>query len=301
MKITNPYGPNTTILLPGSCSAACDFCFWNREEGKIKPPADYLDRVESILLSLPPEFKVISISGGEPTESRFFIPLLNRLNKIRRARHFDRVVLTTNGSRLSADRIGHIGSCVDHINISRHGIGNEANRAIFKANIPCDNDLFTVFGKIHNETDCDVTLNCVVDPTISTKFCFDFIDYAKQLGADAVSFRKVASDVKPTFAEEFFRNLYGVASETKCPVCRGMEQDLDGFKVRWKGSVSEPSIETEGVYEVIIHPDGNIYADWGMQVPLEILKQKRKTPSPAYRPTSSCGSSGCGSKSSGGC
>lgn len=38
MRITNPYGPNTTVLLPGTCNAKCVFCFWDRKEGLIKPP-----------------------------------------------------------------------------------------------------------------------------------------------------------------------------------------------------------------------------------------------------------------------
>lgn len=31
MKLTNKYGPNVTVLLPGTCNARCDFCFWNRD------------------------------------------------------------------------------------------------------------------------------------------------------------------------------------------------------------------------------------------------------------------------------
>jgi hypothetical protein len=113
---------------------------------------------------------------------------------------------------------------------------------------------------------------------VLTKFCQKFIEYAKSLGADAVSFRKVASNVEPTRAEKFFAKHYGVDSETQCPVCRGMNQIVDGYDVRWKGTVNEPSLDTNGIYEVIIHPDGNGYVDWGMTKPVstEMLEYAAK-------------------------
>ena len=283
MNITNKYGPNTTILLPGSCNAHCEFCFWNRKEAKIKPPADYFDSVFSALLFLPDDFKCLSISGGEPTLSPFFGQFLARLGAFRRRRPFDRVVLTTHGGNL-APFLFAVGSVVDHINISRHGIGDAANYEIFGTeNIPSDDELRALITDIHCVTNCDVTLNCVIpddsrDRTHAVRdFCSRFIKYAKDLGADAVSFRKEASTVAPTKAERAFRNRYGVVNETKCPVCRGMNQDVNGFDVRWKGTVHEPSIETGGVYEAVIHPDGKVYTDWGMKVPLDLSPSKTRS------------------------
>ncbi len=120
----------------------------------------------------------------------------------------------------------------------------------------------------------DVTLNCVVPSNVTVKFCEDFIKYAKSLGADAVSFRKKASNAKPTKAELAFRKRYPLLSETQCPVCRGaVQEDEDGFSIRWKGSVEEPSIETNGVYEAVLHPDAKIYTDWGRKVPFPFPKK----------------------------
>jgi len=75
MKITNKYGPNTTVMLPGSCNAHCDFCFWDRNEAKVKPPENYIEEVLRLISILPPEFHVLSISGGEPTLSKYFVKL----------------------------------------------------------------------------------------------------------------------------------------------------------------------------------------------------------------------------------
>ncbi len=269
MKITNPYGPNTTILLPGSCNAKCDFCFWNREAAKIKPDPEYLNRVFHILKNLSSNFSVLSISGGEPTLSPFFRKFLARLGVYRRKNSLDRVVLTTHGGELDSF-ITPIGCVIDHLNISRHGIGTEDNYKIFKTTaIPSDDELRNSISKLHSETITDVTLNCVIYPDVTEAFCNDFIEYAKDLGADAVSFRKVASDVSPTKTENLFVSNYGIVNATDCPVCRGLVQNVNGFEVRWKGSVMEPSIATKGVYEVIIHPDGHLYRDWGMNHRME--------------------------------
>lgn len=155
------------------------------------------------------------------------------------------------------------------------------------------------------ETKCDVTLNCVIRPDVSFETCFKFIEYAKSVGADAVSFRKEASDVSPTEAEKLFETIFGVVGRSNCPVCRGMEQRVNGFPVRWKGSVPEPSITTNGVYEVVIHPDGNTYADWSMTKrvilgsnnPSKRVKRLETTRQDVVR--SSCGTSSCGSSSHG--
>jgi MoaA/NifB/PqqE/SkfB family radical SAM enzyme len=269
MNITNKYGPNTTILLPGSCNADCSFCFWNKSWADIDVPDDYIQKVENVLNRLPSDFSVLSVSGGEPTLSPWFGKVMGMLSKLRRHRHFDRLVLTTHGGNL-LPHITAIGCVFEHINISRHAIGTEANQEIFKTKkIPTDDELKKIIKRIHSETSCDVTLNCVIPPDVSTSFCEEFIKYARDvLGADAVSFRKVASDATATDAEHAFAAVHGVTSETKCPVCRGMEQNVNGYTVRWKGSVNEPSIDTGGVYEAIIHPDGNAYTDWGMTVPL---------------------------------
>lgn len=305
MEITNPYGPNTTILLPGSCNAHCDFCFWNRDEAKIKQLPDYLDMVFSNLANLPDDFKVLSISGGEPTLSPYFGKFLARLGVHRRKNHLERVVLTTNGANL-VNYITPIGCVIDHINISRHGITDEGNFDIFKSKkIPTNDELRDIILRIHSETLCDVTLNCIIYQETKESFCKRFIEYAKDMGADAVSFRKVASDVSPTDVENTFIEQYGAGVQSDCPVCRGRVIDVDGFEVRWKGSVNEPSIATNGIYEVVIHPDGNIYADWGMKHLLTVTKKPRNTappPEPIHiHHYHSSGGGGCGGSSSGGC
>ena len=311
--------PNFTILVPGGCNAKCDFCFWNADFGRIRPPADYLDELRHVLLTLPKSFNAISVSGGEPSVSKMLVPILQVIEEVRRSRHYDRVVLTSNGSNLTALENVAVEGLIDHLNISRHHYQDAQNEAIFKTTaIPSTEELTEFIKRIHRMSAVDVCMNAVVAATLQGEceeyMCArDLIDYASIHGFNAISLRKVASDVTPTPAEDYFRERYSVKHETKCPVCRGMVQDVDGFEVRWKGSVTEPSIVSKKTYELVFHPDGKTYADWGMKVPV-LMPTKRKTEAvkatpkkevvrtiyveraPSSSGRSGCGSGGCGSR-----
>lgn len=297
-KITNPYGPNMTLLLPGDCSSSCSFCFWNKDTAGICSD-DYIDKAfNHVYKASKAGFSTLSISGGEPTESPLFEDILKAIKLCHGVTDTQKVVLTTNGSKLE-NFLGKTCGSVNHINISRHGIGDKENYRSFKSmNIPTDADLERVIGWVHQNSFVDITFNCVVKSDITEEFCVDYIKYAKGLGADAVSFRKIASDTTPTNAESAFAEKYGYISDSKCPVCRGASMDVDGFDVRWKGTVNEPSIQSRGLYELVVHPDGELYCDWRMMIPVEIREAGSgllETYEPVKRNTfdSGCGTTGC--------
>ncbi len=303
--------PNFTILTPGVCNAKCDFCFWNHEDGKIKPTDDYLSRLELTLLNLPKQFKLISISGGEPTISKYFDEILTTVRKVRQYRSFDRVVLTTNGTKLlqklSDKNSSKLFETIDFINISRHGIDDSENEASFKTSrIPDTEDLKLIISLLKEDKKIPVTLNCVIpEESNDIKWIMRYLSFAKNVKASSVSFRKVASNISPTKVEKEFMDMFGNGNSNNCPVCRGRSQDVLGFEVRWKGSVTEPSVDCKKVYEGVFHPDGHLYADWARNIPidvsfktesksiqLKVINVKETTKSSNY---ASCGSS------SGGC
>ena len=258
----------------------------------------FVESAINTLKDLPPQFQVLSISGGEPTLSPVLLKFLLELNRLRRTRKFQRVVLTTNGA-MFADNIDEVKlriilSAVDHINISRHAVDDEQNYEIFRTrSVPSTEQLAHAIRTIRDMGNgaVDVTLNCVHDEDVSTKFCRQFVKYAKDVGANAVSFRKTAGvspiqsiktstallkyhkkegHVAPCKAELKFVEKYGKGRQSKCPVCRGRDMDVDGFPVRWKGSATEPSIVTGGIYELVINSDGLVYADWDRRVPVNM-------------------------------
>ena len=280
LKITNPNGPNATLLLPGACNATCAFCFWDRREAKIKiDPEEYAAKAIAHLRSLPKVFRLLSISGGETSLSPALLPTLKALGAYRReSQRLQRVVLTAHGGgflRGSSKRerpevdqlvVSRVAEVVDHVNFSRHEVGYEANTKIFRTRrIPDDLELKALIAAFR-ELEVTCTLNCVVDEEVKPKFCEKFISYAKDLKAHAVSFRRVAGNVAPTNAENVLTKKYGEVASSNCSVCRGkILKPVRGVEVRFKGSMPEPSVTTRGIYEVIIHPDGGLYLDWGMK------------------------------------
>lgn len=243
--------------------------------------------------ALPSKFRVISISGGEPTLSPMLKPFLKALGAYQRRSHrFDRIVLTTNGAKLM-ENLPFILAVVDHINISRHASTDEANNKVFQTSSVPSTDTIKTICALLSHTVVDVTLNCVICDNTKKKFCMEFIEYAKCVGATAVSFRKVASTTTLTPVENKLRKQYGTVSADSCPVCRGAVSKIEGLEVRWKGSVEEPSIHLGKVYEAVIHADGKLYSDWGRKKPLRIdsSSERRRVLQPVSF-SSSCGSSG---------
>lgn len=251
MNISDTFNdhPNFTILTPGACNAKCEFCFWNHQDGKIKPPSDYGGRLIRTLLALPAQYRSISISGGEPTRSPHLLTVLNAVATARRYRAYDRVVLTTNGSNLDEVLDCAPDLRVDFINISRHHYRDDANQRIFRTRaVPTAEALQGLVGAARH-AGIPVTLNCVIDESTDRDFILQYIDFAHRVGVGSVSFRKEASTITPTAVEEHFQSTFPRGPSNDCPVCRGATQRIFGMEVRWKGSVTEPSVECGKTYE----------------------------------------------------
>ena len=287
---------NITILVPGSCDASCDFCFWDREGGKIKPPLDYLTMLRRTLLTLSETmYPNLSISGGEPTISRFFRSILVEVARIRRERKFEKVILTTHGGNLK-EFIDLVACAVDYVNISRHHFDDEENRKIFKSkNVPTTTELEQLIPLLP-----PVTFNCVIKQGTSVDFCEEFISFAASIGVYSISFRKESSNITPSDAEKHFVQHYPTVAESNCPVCRGVSVAVLGgaILVNFKSSVPEPSIELGEEYEVVFHPDGELYTDWGRKLKYKYLTNtSKKVSPPSERYSVGCGrssySTGC--------
>ena len=133
-----------------------------------------------------------------------------------------------------------------------------------------------------------------------------YLSFAKGVNASSVSFRKVASDISPTPVEKEFIQMFGNGISNNCPVCRGRSQNVLGFELRWKGSVTQPSIDCRKVYEGVFHPDGHLYADWARNVNIDVpFKIGAVVNSLAViqpqTSTKSSGYAGCGTSSYAGC
>lgn len=251
--------PNFTIITPGGCNSFCSFC---TEPFKKKASPEYLANLTDVLLDrLPAHIRQCSISGGEPTLS----PQLDCiLTAVKASGRFDKVVLTTNGARLP-HFVPLLKKTINHLNVSRHGIGYDANTKVFGTpNIVTDEDLKAASFEL-NKAGIDVNLNHVYskDSSLTVDYVLQYIDYAKSVGATSVSFRydQNENSLEPTYLEKLFSE-WNVVRAGGCPVCRNHTVLVAGFPVVFKASFAEPSKAINDVYELIYHITGKLTTDW---------------------------------------
>jgi organic radical activating enzyme len=251
--------PNFTIITSGGCNSFCSFC---TDPFKRKASPDYLANLATTLQSrLPGHFRQVSISGGEPTLSPD-LPAILRM--VQASNRFDKVVLTTNGARLS-QHIGILKETVDHLNVSRHAIGYEANTKVFGTRaIIGDIELKAAAFEL-NKAGIDINLNHVYAPdsALTVQYVLDYLDYARSVGATSVSFRydQNENSLEPTYLEKLFSE-WAVIHAGGCPVCRNHTVLVGGFPVVFKASFAEPSKAINDVYELVYHITGKLTTDW---------------------------------------
>ena len=281
------FDPNFTAILPGKCQARCRFCL--EPEGPPPPSAEaWLESFESLVTrELPPTFRTISISGGEPTLSPVFEPMLRILAALRQSRRIARVVLTTNGNvkglRKYADLIG---AAVTNVNLSRHAADDLANARVFKTyNVADADQLRDIIAQLA-QRGVPTNLNCVYSPDhafgrqISALSREDlradaegYITFARTVGATSVVFRHDHRIWEPevmTALEAAFADVAEV-HRSQCESCRVVGKIIRGMPVNFKKSAHETvdlHMQTE-LYELILHSDGTLYRDWSRRHPIQ--------------------------------
>lgn len=261
---------NFSIITTGGCNADCSFCTGKHSE---KASPDYRENLDIAFKALPKGWDQVSITGGEPTISPDFNYILERVKYYKDKGVINKCVLTTNGTKLK-DKFEKIIGVVNHINISRHGVGDPNNIKIFSnKQIINDSDIKYIVDKGF-EYGIDVTLNCVItkDNPLTEQSMYDFIEYSRSLGC-SVAFRFDQFDNSlAQHPMEFLIEQRGFIPTYKssCPVCRSVGYTLFGVNVQFKYSVLEPSnnkqaddklILTEP-YELIYHPSAKLTVDW---------------------------------------
>ncbi len=278
--------PNLTAILPGRCQARCPFCV--EPESKQQALSEvWLQSFQRLIEDeLPPVFKVLTLSGGEPSLSPVFPDLLRFLVAHRASGRLKRVVLTTNGcSKPLEANLELLGRAVTHINISRHAVEDGANTRIFKTDqVPSHAGLANLITRA-NQAGLPVNLNCVH----SSKHAFGrrienlsrgelraealcFIHFARELGASSVVFRNDhrvdrldgVDELEDAFSD------YATIHQASCDSCRVAGKFIQGLPVNFKRAVYEPCRKHYAMelYELIFHSDASLCRDWSRQHPL---------------------------------
>jgi len=270
MKTTNN-DPNFSIVMPGGCNASCDFCFNTKDvEFPTLRKTAYISNLIETLTNLDKKFYQISITGGEPLLSPYFDLVFEILPDFRDK--YTNILLTTNGTGL-LEKIDQVSVAVDHINISRHHYDESKNKSIFKGTYDLPDSKLSVIIDEYGKRGIDISVNCVITDLTSREFIEAYIAWARNMGFEAVRFRKENGTLDKTPVELTF-NDYRVLWEGSCPVCRTTLQRILGTKVYWKSSLLEPTdiIPSDEVFEVVFQPDGICYLDWTGKRPMSPIK-----------------------------
>ena len=252
--------PNFSIITPGGCNSKCAFC---TDPMNYKASDDYLVNLGTALINKPSALNRVSITGGEPTVS----PLLGDIMLLSRL-WFDKVVLTTNGTKLlhHAEKMSR---CIDHLNVSRHGIGYDANVGVFKQkNIPTDAALSEAI-QVFLSNGVDINFNHVYGPQdtyMTREYVLRYIEYVKKLGGTSISFRydQNINSLDNTAIETEFLYTNEIVREGKCAVCRNFAMIIEDFTVVWKSSFANPEkwMKDGEIYEYVYHTDGVLRTGW---------------------------------------
>lgn len=231
--------PNLSVIMPVGCNAKCKFCYWEPGCGLT------LERFKFIAETLPKQFSQCSITGGEPTLHNELCSFIDAAKN-----RFDKVVLNTNGHELSESIVK---KC-DFVNISRHHFDEDKNRSVFGCSSVPTTDKIKKLCKFG-----DVTLNCFLPPSFSDNyFISKYIEYAKSVGAK-VAFRKYYSDLSILEEVDKKDTLIG---EHSCGACLHRWHKINGVEVTFKYSVQETFENMDGIYELIVQPNGDLTFDW---------------------------------------
>lgn len=257
---TNNVNPNFTIILPGPCQAACNFCYWKEN----KDDSRFLKGLIRSLNELPDFFNQISISGGESSLSPYFEETIKIINQYKLSGKIKKVVLTTNGINLLNKSLHGI----DHINISRHSYKQSINNKIFKTEkIPTKSHL-KLISEHCNKYGIDVNFNVVFVEDVNTnEDIFKWIKFAKKTNTTSVTFRNQYGKYGISKMESKLLDMNYIPSIiSTCPVCRTSKFIVDGILVKFHSSDYEPTdsskFDEDEVYEVILQSNGNLTRDW---------------------------------------
>lgn len=296
---------NFSIITPGGCSSSCGFCTnpYNEKWSK-----DYIKNLTTLIFNsnLSKVFNQVSVTGGEPTQSPVFRDIMQLLytDSMMYLPRFKKRVLTTNGWKLG-EYLEQCAEAFHHVNISRHGIGDDENIKVFGGkNIATDEEIKR-YCNFLGKKGVDVNLNHVytADGRLDMQYLYEYITYAKSLNATKITFRfdQNTNQMTPSYLEQMVVDGgYSIIEEGGCPVCREACYLINGVYVTFKNSCAEPTKQLDGeLYELVYHPDGKLYKDWGKKFPYkheQPIVVDYSHSSGGYRRNRSggCSSGGCG-------
>lgn len=292
---------NLSIFVDDYCNADCKFCvaqlrFENRslqfKKDKIKSDQEYYRRIDEILTYLKPLNPSVSITGGEPSRSKRLPEILRIIN-----RHgYRKRTLTTNGSGLFDIMEGKtvlqhiIDNGFSHLNISKAHYDDDKNKEIMRYDTGyCSNEMIETIATISMANGLRPRMSCLLlkEGINSLEEMIKYMEYYQSIGLDNVIFRElmdydenkminkekmVYNDEQKVFLNDIWskvdedtrfkpiRNLIGYYYYVE--VYRFDKIDMCSESANLVKLYDEKEKHEDTVYEMVIHPNGNLNGSW---------------------------------------
>ncbi|MFZ2167729.1 MAG: radical SAM protein [Minisyncoccia bacterium] len=182
------HGFNLYIDISSACNASCPFCIAPTAGRKDGP--GFFDGAKFALDFTEKVGGTVQIIGGEPLISRRLPALLEEIG----AHDYRRVVVNTNGSRISDDAVSAMRAAgVSNVNISRHHYDERLNQEIMRLRPELPNSALAtgaakiIDSGIHLRMQCNL-IKGYVD---SVQGMLDYIDWCVRLGCNEISFSQI--------------------------------------------------------------------------------------------------------------
>lgn len=192
-----------SIKINNGCNCNCSFCV---DRGGFKPESINVVKIAESAIKQE-EYKTVIITGGEPF---LVFDKVIELCKILRP-HKNRIVLNTNGSLLTTNKVAILNSLIDELQISIHSPNPVEEMEIFKKEIT-----YYSLKQALREHKFLVSINSCFTRAISDKkhFVSDMIDLCNYLNADRLRLTELKKVDEDEFisAAEFFNADHHVLS-----------------------------------------------------------------------------------------
>ena len=292
---------NLSIFLDDYCNANCKFCvaqlrYENQgmiyKKKKIEDEEEYYRRLDEILTKLEPLNVSVSLTGGEPTASPKLIRVLELLEK----HHIRKRTITTNGSMLLKEIDGKtildylIDYHMDHLNISKTHYDEKINQDIMcYAKGYCSNEDLQKIIPYALSRGLRPRLSCLLlkSGIHTVEDMVNYISFYEKLGIDNIIFRELMdyeestmlnvekvlynknnkvrlNDIWPQLANDKrfkpYKNLLGYYYYVEMYNYNDVVVCSESADLRVQSK--EKSENQDIVYEMVIHPNGNLCGSW---------------------------------------
>ena len=181
-------GFNLYVDISSACNASCSFCIAPTIERKNGP--GFFDGAKFALDLTESIEGTVQIVGGEPMISKKLPKLLQKISE----HNYRRVVLNTNGSFITDERISQMNSAnVTNVNLSRHHYDEHSNQEIMRLQPKLSNSELALSIENITNSGIDMRMQCnlIKGYIDSVPEILNYLDWCSSIGIKEISFSQI--------------------------------------------------------------------------------------------------------------